>query len=144
MKISGARLHYDLNELKQFTETPGAGVSRFSYGEQDKKARAYLKAAAEAVGLSVRTDPVGNMYIRHPEMHQRAQKICMGSHIDTVQNGGWLDGIYGVVSGLEVLRTLAEHKPDRLKEVELVVFAEEEGSNFGSTMTGSKCAAGIY
>lgn len=144
MKVSGGRLLFDLNELKQFTDTPGAGVSRFSYGENDRKAREYLKASAESYGFAVGTDPVGNMYMRHPEADKSNQKICIGSHIDTVRNGGWLDGIYGVVGGLEVLRTLAENEQDRLKNVELVVFAEEEGSNFGSTMTGSKFAAGIY
>lgn len=70
-----------------------------------------------------------------------------GSHIDTVRNGGWLDGIYGVCGALEVLETLAEN-PDSLKDTsfnyELVVFAEEEGSGFGSTMTGSKFITGIY
>lgn len=55
-----------------------------------------------------------------------------------------LDGIYGVISGLEILRTLAEGGSGRAPEVEVVIFAEEEGSNFGSTMTGSKCITGVY
>jgi len=144
MKISGGRLLSDLNVLKSFTDTPGVGVTRFSYGENDGKARRFLAAAAESNGFSVRTDPIGNMYIRLPAQDEKIKKICVGSHIDTVRNGGWLDGIYGVVSGLEVLRTLAENGSDRVSEVEVVIFAEEEGSNFGSTMTGSKFIAGIY
>jgi len=144
MKISGERLLSDLDILKSFTDTPGAGVSRFSYGENDKEARRFLAAAAESNGFSVRTDPIGNMLIGLPGRDENQKKICVGSHIDTVRNGGWLDGVYGVVSGLEVLRTLLENGSDRAQEVEVVIFAEEEGSNFGSTMTGSKFIAGIY
>jgi hydantoinase/carbamoylase family amidase len=132
---------------------PGAGVSRFSYGENDRKVRNEIKEAAAALGFTVRTDPLGNMYIRLPGADEKSgvnersgadERICVGSHIDTVKNGGWLDGIYGVVSALEVLRTLSENGSPRASGVEVVVFAEEEGSNFGSTMTGSKFIAGIY
>lgn len=168
MKISGERLLSDLEKLKGFTDTPGAGVTRFSYGENDAKARKYIKEAAESQGFSVRTDSIGNMYISPSERKHgspsesrngsptgsengspagsdgKAKKIRIGSHIDTVRNGGWLDGIYGVASSLEVLRTLAENGSGRLSEVEAVIFAEEEGSNFGSTMTGSKFISGSY
>lgn len=144
MKISGERLLADLNRLKRFTDTPGTGVSRFSYGENDAAVRRYIVEAAESEGFSVRTDPIGNMYIGKAGRDETAKKIRVGSHIDTVRNGGWLDGIYGVISALEVLRTLAENGSARVADVEVVIFAEEEGSNFGSTMTGSKFAAGIY
>jgi len=162
MKITGERLLSDLNRLKSFTDTPGAGVTRFSYGENDRAVRSYIKEAAAACGFTVRTDPVGNMYIRlsgtdersgadkrsgagdGPGSYKDKERICVGSHIDTVKNGGWLDGIYGVAGGLEVLRTLAENGSPRASEMEVVIFAEEEGSNFGSTMTGSKFIAGIY
>lgn len=144
MNISGERLLSDLNRLKNFTDTPGAGVTRYSYGQNDEKSRLFIKESAEAQGFAVRIDPIGNMYIRLSESEEKTNKICIGSHIDTVRNGGWLDGIYGVISGLEVLRTLAENGSDRVSEVEVVIFAEEEGSNFGSTMTGSKFAVGIY
>ena len=144
MKISGERLLSDLNMLKSFTDTPDGGVTRFSYSESDGKARRYIKEAAESCGFSVKTDPIGNMYVRLPGYDEKTMKICVGSHIDTVRNGGWLDGIYGVVSGLEILRTLYENRSSRAAEVEVVIFAEEEGSNFGSTMTGSKFITGIY
>lgn len=144
MKISGERLLSDLNKLKSFTDTPGDGVTRFSYSENDEKARCFIKEAAKSQGFAVRVDPIGNLFISRPGRDETIKKICIGSHIDTVRNGGWLDGIYGVISGLEVLRTLAENESDCAAEIEVVIFAEEEGSNFGSTMTGSKFAAGIY
>jgi hydantoinase/carbamoylase family amidase len=144
MNISGERLLSDLSRLKSFTDTPGDGVTRYSYSQNDEKARLFITESAEAHGFAVRIDPIGNMFIRLSGIDDKSEKICIGSHIDTVRNGGWLDGIYGVISGLEVLRTLAEHGSDRLPEVEVVIFAEEEGSNFGSTMTGSKFITGIY
>ncbi|MGI6731166.1 MAG: M20 family metallo-hydrolase [Anaerovoracaceae bacterium] len=144
MNVNGERLLSDLNQVKSFTDTPGKGVTRFSYSENDRKTREFITNEARAYGFNVRTDPIGNMYIGIANNNCKDKKICIGSHIDTVRNGGWLDGIYGVLSGLEILRRLAENKHKQLEGVELVVFAEEEGSNFGSTMTGSKFVSGIY
>lgn len=144
MKISGERLLSDLNKFKSYTDTQDAGVTRFSYGKSDEKLRFHLKEIARSYGFKSRTDAIGNMYISLQARDQTAQRICIGSHIDTVRDGGWLDGVYGVVAGLEVLRTLAENTNNNVGEVELVIFAEEEGSNFASTMTGSKFVSGIY
>ena len=144
MKISGERLLSDLKRLKTFTDTPGTGVTRFSYGENDKKVREYLDREAKSFGFSVRTDAIGNMLIGESEEKKEGKKIYIGSHIDTVRNGGGLDGIYGVVSGLEILRTLRDNNSSLAADVRVVIFAEEEGSNFGSTMTGSKFITGIY
>lgn len=68
----------------------------------------------------------------------------MGSHIDTVANGGKFDGLVGVVAGLEVIRVLKENEIKLNNPIELIVFAEEEGSNFGTTMVGSKALTGVY
>ena len=100
MKISGERLLSDLNKLKNFTDTQGDGVTRFSYSENDEKARHFIKEAAESFGFSMRIDPIGNMYIKLPESNEKIEKIFIGSHIDTVRNGGWLEGIFGVIRGL--------------------------------------------
>jgi len=162
MRINGDRMLADLHHIRTITDTPGAGVTRFSYGEKDGEARAYIKQVAEQAGFVVRTDAVGNVFIRPGNALEESvggiqnapKKILVGSHIDTVRNGGWLDGVYGVIAGLEVMRTLSEsrmksesnmqNESSEHPNVELVIFAEEEGSNFGSTMTGSKFIAGIY
>lgn len=142
MKIKSDRLIADLLQFRQFTDTPGEGVTRFSYTPQDQKAREYLLSQAAILGCSIDIDALKNIRIKLPENRSGRHRVVIGSHIDTVRNGGWLDGIYGVASGLEVLRIL---KNFRLKyNLELVVFAEEEGSNFGSTMTGSKFISGQY
>lgn len=139
MKINGQRLIDDLKNLSKITATPGQGVTRFSYTEEDKRARDYLARIADAYGFCMETDAIGNIRIYPPE---NSGTIIIGSHIDTVRNGGWLDGIYGVMSGMEVLRTFADH--DVHIDAALMVYAEEEGSVFGSTMTGSKFLTGKY
>ena len=158
MKINGDRMLSDMKALREITDTPRSGVTRFSYSQKDQEARAYITRAAESAGFTVRTDAIGNMFIRFAEtarqtgegtsatvknVYSETKRIVVGSHIDTVRNGGWLDGVYGVVAGLETMRTLSEDGTVTLP-LELVNFAEEEGSNFGSTMTGSKFITGIY
>jgi hydantoinase/carbamoylase family amidase len=143
IRVNGTRLLEDLEKMKEKTETPGQGVTRFSYGDMDREARAYLIESGQSFGLSIETDSVGNMFFRFPE--DRGKPVILaGSHIDTVQNGGWLDGIYGTLSVLEAMRRIREEKLDCSKSIQLVVFAEEEGSNFGSTLTGSKFLTGKY
>ena len=144
MNINSERLLKHLNELKEITVTPGNGVTRFSYSEGDAKAREYIFAKAKEKGCKVTEDPVGNVRIGLPSNSPDKKTIISGSHIDTVKNGGWLDGIYGTMSAIEVLFRLAEENVNGKYNYEAVFFAEEEGSNFGSTMTGSKFITGIY
>lgn len=144
MVINSERLQRHLHDIREFTDTPGLGVTRFSYSENDKKVRKYITDEAEKAGCSVYTDPVGNIRIGLGTNRDGQKKVICGSHIDTVRNGGWLDGIYGTVSSLEVLLTLAENGYSGEYGYETVIFAEEEGSNFGSTMTGSKYITGQY
>lgn len=142
MKVNGDGLLADLLTLKEFTDTPGKGVTRFSYGQQDRKARAYIFDQAQKLGCSRKVDALQNVIIDMPQNRPGRKSVVIGSHVDTVRNGGWLDGIYGVTGGLAVLRALKDLPME--KNLQLVIFAEEEGSNFGSTMTGSKFIAGDY
>lgn len=151
MKIDGDRLLKTLDTLKTYTDTPGAGVTRFSYGRQDVRARKYILERVKAAGCSVCIDPVQNIRISPSFGPAGGKSVMAGSHIDSVRNGGWLDGIYGVCGALEVMETLSEAvaKDPSLKDrftanYEMVIFAEEEGSLFGSCMTGSKFISGIY
>jgi allantoate deiminase len=144
MKMNGRRLIDDLRYLSTLTDTPDAGVTRFSYGAMDRQARAWLKDIADTYGASWHQDGVGNIRIGLPGNRPHQKTILAGSHIDSVRNGGWLDGVYGSISALEVLRILTESGRTFNKNFEVVIFAEEEGSNFDSTLTGSKFIAGIY
>lgn len=153
MKINEKRLLANLHALKAFTDTPGNGVTRFSYGLQDAKARTYILKRAADAGCTIKIDPLQNIRIGLRTNIPGRKIVMAGSHIDTVRNGGWLDGIYGVCGALEALETLSENLQPSDAEVsavsaganyEMVIFAEEEGSGFGSTMAGSKFAAGLY
>ena len=144
MKINSKRLLDDLTHLRTLTDTPGMGVTRFSYGAMDRQARTYLHDIADAIGATWNQDGVGNIRIGLPGNRPGQKTILAGSHIDSVRNGGWLDGVYGSISALEVLRTLSESGRSFHKNYEVAIFAEEEGSNFDSTLTGSKFIAGMY
>ena len=157
MKINKERLLEMLHDLKEFTDTPGNGVTRFSFGVQDATAREYILERAVEAGCSVDIDALQNIRIGLKTNSPDKDIVMAGSHIDTVRHGGWLDGIYGVCGALEVMLTLAEYADaalagdksvfslDDLKaNYEMVIFSEEEGSNFGSTMTGSKFVTGFY
>lgn len=144
MVINGERLISHLKDVREFTDTPGNGVTRFSYSENDRKVREYILDKARCAGCSIETDAVGNIRLGLKNNTGSQKIIVCGSHIDTVRNGGWLDGIYGSLSSLEVMLTLSENSYSGRYGFETVIFAEEEGSNFGSTMTGSKFITGIY
>ncbi len=157
MKINKNRLLEMLHDLKDFTDTPGEGVTRFSFGVQDAAAREYILSRAVEAGCSVDIDALQNIRIGLKSNSPNKEIVMAGSHIDTVRHGGWLDGIYGVCGALEVMLTLSEYVDaanagdksvlalDDLKaNYEMVIFSEEEGSNFGSTMTGSKFVTGFY
>ncbi len=139
MRINGQRLLDDLYALREITATPGQGVTRFSYTEEDRRVREYLARISREYGFCMETDAVGNMRISPPDSNAAT---IVGSHIDTVRNGGWLDGIYGVMSGMEMLRTFSDNGVHT--DAVLMIYAEEEGSVFGSTMTGSKFLTGKY
>lgn len=149
--INEKRLLANLYALREFTDTPGEGVTRFSYGAQDAKARAYILKRAADAGCTITIDALQNIRIGLKTNTSGRKTVMAGSHIDTVRNGGWLDGIYGVCGALEVMETLSEYFTENPQAADLldanyevVIFAEEEGSNFGSTMTGSKFVTGFY
>ena len=108
-----------IEDLSEFTDTPGHGVTRFSYGEQDKKARKYIIGLCEDLGLSVRTDAVGNIFARLEGKDPMLSPIITGSHIDSVKQGGKFDGIVGCVCGLEAVRVLVENNYCSLRPIEL-------------------------
>ena len=107
-------------------------------------ARQYLNELFDKMDLQVITDSVGNIHARTKYSGNKLPVVMIGSHIDTVHCGGKYDGVVGVVGALEALRTIIESKVELSIAVELVVFAEEEGSNFNSTMLGSKAMIGKF
>ncbi|MBW2094526.1 MAG: M20/M25/M40 family metallo-hydrolase [Deltaproteobacteria bacterium] len=144
MSIGKERIKRDIEALSTFNTTPGQGYTRFSYSEADRGARAYLMGQFDALGLSVSVDGVGNIRARLAGANRGAPAVMTGSHIDTVRHGGKYDGVVGLVCGLEVVRSFVEEGRKLIHPVEIVVFAEEEGSNFMVTMAGSKAMTGSF
>lgn len=144
METNINRIKEDIETIAQFNATPGKGITRFSYSPEDKQAREYFIKEFERLGLKVKVDGVGNIRARLEGADPNLPVVMSGSHIDTVLHGGKFDGMVGSVGALEVVRTLVENKIKTKHPVEAVIFVEEEGSNFGSSMAGSKVMIGKY
>ncbi len=127
---------------KHFNATPNQGVTRFSWSEADKNARDWLYQELKAINLEPWNDGIGNLRATYKGKNS-SQKVIIGSHLDTVLYGGPLDGTYGVLASLEVLRSFYDKQYIPSCDIEFIAFAEEEGSNFGNTCLGSKAICGM-
>lgn len=144
METNIERVRRDVEAICQFNSTPGKGYTRFSYSLEDAKAREYLIGEFNKIGLKVTVDGVGNIRARFEGLDPDAPAVMSGSHIDTVLHGGMFDGLVGTIGALEAVRTIVENGLRTKHPIEIIVFVEEEGSNFGSTTAGSKVMVGIY
>ena len=138
--ISPDRLLSDLAELARIGGREDGGVDRVAGSEADLEARRWLQDRLRSAGLEARTDEVVNVFGRVPG--SAGPWLLLGSHTDTVPHGGRLDGAYGVVSALEVLRTLHEAGHPAAPLVEVVSFFDEEGVGQGGGLQGSSFLAG--
>lgn len=128
IRINTERLSADLTALGRFGATNRGGVNRTVYSEADLEARAWLADRCAEAGLGFRTDAIGNCFITLPGSDPDRAWVWTGSHIDTVPDGGRLDGAFGVLAGLECLRTLSESGFRPSSTIEVVAFADEEGA----------------
>lgn len=142
MNVVQARIMERLEAFSQFNDTPGAGISRFSYSSADLQARRHLLEVCSSLDLQVSVDAVGNLRARYPGSDPALAPVLLGSHMDSVRNGGKYDGMVGVIGALEVISVMHETGYQPRRSIDLIVFAEEEGSNFGTTMMGSKALVG--
>src|SRR5690242_19555533 len=121
MKIDIDRLRRDLETLRTIGRAETGGVSRTSFSPADGEARRwYLERCAEA-GLEVETDGLGNMVVRAGDEPPGAKPVWTGSHIDSVPDGGFLDGALGAIAALECVRRLSEEKVPLSRPVRAVV-----------------------
>jgi allantoate deiminase len=142
MGIQIERIARDLGIINSFTATPGKGVTRFTFSEPYMKARAYVSEELRKIGAWVSTTAGGNLYGRLEGSIRGIPSVMTGSHLDSVLQGGRFDGAAGVVAGLEAARAMAEERIPHCHPIDVVVFAEEEGSRFGSVMIGSRAWIG--
>ncbi len=138
MPLDPARTVAELKELRQLTGDEN-GAQRVAWTDTWETARGWLREKLAGLPLEEEIDPAGNQWwtLRGAS----AREVLIGGHIDSVPNGGWLDGALNMVAGVEVLRRLAEEGEPAVT-VRLVNWADEEGARFGRSLFGSSAAAG--
>ncbi|MBE7373949.1 Zn-dependent hydrolase [Pseudomonas lopnurensis] len=142
--IDSNRLWQSLMDLAKIGATDKGGVCRLALTELDRQGRELFVGWCREAGLSVRVDAIGNIFARREGTDPTRRAIAMGSHIDTQPTGGKFDGNFGVLAGLEVLRTLNDHCIQTAAPLEVVVWTNEEGSRFVPVMMGSGVFTGAF
>jgi N-carbamoyl-L-amino-acid hydrolase len=138
MPLQPSRTVAELEELRELTGNED-GAQRVAWTETWKKAKDWLSGKLDGLGAEEETDEAGNQWFTLRGRSERA--LLIGGHIDSVPNGGWLDGALNVMAGVEVLRRIAEEGEPPIT-VRLVNWADEEGARFGRSLFGSSAAAG--
>jgi len=144
LRINGKRLWNSLMELAQIGATDKGGVKRLALTDLDRQGRDLVVQWAKAEGLAVTVDAIGNVFMRREGTNPTLRPIVTGSHIDTQPTGGKFDGNYGVLAGLEVVRTLNERGVRTEAPIEVAFWTNEEGSRFVPVMMGSGVFCGAF
>jgi N-carbamoyl-L-amino-acid hydrolase len=144
LRIDGDRLWASLMDMAKIGATPKGGVCRLALTDLDRQGRDLLIAWGKAIGCTASVDRVGNVFLRREGTRPELPAVATGSHLDTQPTGGKFDGVYGVLAGLEVLRTLHDAKIATERALEVVVWTNEEGSRFSPAMMGSGAYAGVF
>jgi N-carbamoyl-L-amino-acid hydrolase len=144
LRINGERLWASLMELAQIGATPKGGVCRLTLTELDGQGRDLVTRWAREAGLTVTIDKIGNGFMRRAGRNNHLPPVVTGSHVDTQPTGGKFDGNYGVLAGLEVVRTLNDHGIETEAPIEVAFWTNEEGSRFVPVMMGSGVFANVF
>jgi N-carbamoyl-L-amino-acid hydrolase len=144
VRINGGRLWDALMELAQIGATPKGGVKRLALTDLDRQGRDLVVGWGREAGLSITVDQIGNVFMRREGTNPALPPVVTGSHIDTQPTGGKFDGNYGVLAGLEVVRTLNEHGIRTEAPIEVAFWTNEEGSRFVPVMMGSGVFCGAF
>jgi len=143
-RVNGERLWASLMQMAEIGATAKGGVSRLALSDEDRRGRDLFVAWAQAAGCSIRVDAMGNIFARRAGRHDELAPVLTGSHGDSQPAGGKYDGIYGVLAGLEVLRTLNDLGIETERAIEVVNWTNEEGSRFAPAMIASGVYAGVF
>lgn len=137
LEINAERLTNSIAQLADIGALPNGGVERIAFSEADCLARELVQRWMREADMHVRIDPAGNIIGRCAGRYAQAAALATGSHLDTVPNAGRYDGTYGVLAGLEVVRTLRDRSITPDHPLDVIVFADEE-----RTMVGCKAISG--
>lgn len=138
------RLWQSLMQMARIGATPRGGCNRQAATLEDGQGRDLYVGWCREAGLEVSVDAIGNIFARRSGRDESMPPVIAGSHLDTQPTGGRFDGVYGVLAGLEVMRTLNDRAVITQAPLEVVVWTNEEGSRFAPAMVGSGVWAGVY
>ncbi|MGH6869037.1 MAG: M20/M25/M40 family metallo-hydrolase, partial [Methylocella sp.] len=144
IKINQQRLWDSLMEMAKIGATEKGGSKRLALTDLDKEGRDLFVRWCKEAGCTVTIDRMGNIFARRPGRRGDLAPVVTGSHLDTQPTGGKFDGVYGVLAGLEVIRTLNDFGYETDAPVEVSVWTNEEGSRFAPAMTASGVFAGAF
>ncbi|GAB2680494.1 Zn-dependent hydrolase [Aliiglaciecola aliphaticivorans] len=144
LKINGERLWSSLMTMAEIGATNKGGCNRQALTDDDKTGRDLFVKWCKEIGCELRVDQMGNLFLRRKGTDNSLPPVLMGSHLDTQPTGGKFDGVYGVLGGLEVLRTLEDNQIETLHPVEVAVWTNEEGARFSPAMIGSGVWCGEF
>lgn len=142
--INQQRLWQSLMDMGEIGGTEKGGVCRLALTDLDKQARDLFVQWCKDAGCTIRIDKMGNIFAHRAGLDDSLPPVVMGSHLDTQPTGGKFDGIYGVLAGLEVIRTLNDQSMDTRAPIEASVWTNEEGSRFPPAMVASGVFAGVF
>ena len=133
--------HMDMGKIGAL---PNGGNCRLTLTDEDKEGKDLFVTWCKEAGCEVSFDQIGNIFIRRSGKDNTKSAVMCGSHLDTQPHGGKFDGIYGVLAGLEVIRTLNENNIETERPIEVAVWINEEGVRFSPGVAGSATFAGLY
>lgn len=140
--VNQSRLWESLMTMAEIGALPDGGCCRLALSENDGRGRDLFVRWCREAGCEITVDRIGNIYARRPGRLAGATAVATGSHLDTQPHGGKFDGIYGVLAGLEVIRTLNDHQIETELPIDLIVWTNEEAARFHPPLTGSSTFVG--
>lgn len=144
LRVNSDRLWDSLMEMAKIGATQKGGVCRLALTDLDKQARDLFVQWCREAGCSIKVDKMGNVFARRPGKDNSLAPVMTGSHIDSQPTGGKFDGVYGVLAGLEVIRSLNDMSYETLRPIEAAIWTNEEGSRFAPAMVASGVFAGVF
>ena len=144
LRVDANRLWDSLMDMAKIGALPHGGCCRLALTDEDKEGRDLFVAWARDAGCDVSVDRMGNIFARRPGRDDSLPPIVTGSHLDTQPHGGKFDGVYGVLAGLEVIRSLNDHGVETEAPIEVTVWTNEEGSRFAPSMVASGVFGGKF
>ena len=132
IRVNGKRIMDHILALAEFGKNPQGGASRVAYSDADRQGREYVLGLLRDAKLDVKIDAAGNLIGRRAGSASNLKPLLIGSHVDTVPEGGNYDGVVGSMGAIEVAQTLAENNVTTRHPLEVVIFQNEEGGLIGS------------